>query len=124
MLISRSLTQERKLAKQVDCRNVYFPMLFCGHSVVFFLVVLFAVFVVSPVFPQDDSPDDLLYDRVIRKLVNDRKLKTNALNVSVKEAIVTVSGKVESETLRRRVEKVVKKIKGVKGVVNRVRARN
>ena len=92
--------------------------------VVVFSVLLFLVCTVAPVCAQDESPDDLMYDRVIRKLVNDRQLKTNALEVSVKDAVVTVSGDVENEKLRRRVEKVVKKVKGVKAVVNNVRARN
>ena len=89
-----------------------------------FSMLLFLVCTVAPVPAQDESPDDLMYDQVIRKLVNDRQLKTNALEVSVKNAVVTVSGEVENEKLRRRVEKVVKKVKGVKGVVNNVRARN
>ena len=72
---------------------------------------------------QDENPDDLLYDRVIRKLVNDRQLKTNALKVGVEDGVVTVAGTVESEKLRLRVGKVVKKIKGVKKVVNQVQVR-
>ena len=89
-----------------------------------FSLLLFLICAAAPAAAQDESPDDLMYDRVIRKLVNDRQLKTNALNVSVKDAVVTVGGEVENEKLRRRVEKVVKKVKGVKKVVNNVRARN
>ena len=85
--------------------------------------VLLAVSAPGPAPAQDENPDDLLYDRVIRELVNDRQLKTNALKVAVEDAAVTVSGTVESEKLRRRVGKVVKKIKGVKKVVNQVRVR-
>jgi len=65
----------------------------------------------------------LLYDRVIRKIVNDRQLKTNALKVAVEDGAVTVSGTVETEKLRVRVEKVVRKIKGVKQIDNQVRVR-
>ncbi len=73
---------------------------------------------------QDTSEqDDLIYDRVIQKLVNDRRLKTNALTVEVKDAVVTVSGVVETEKLRLRVAKVVNKVKGVKSVVNQDRKR-
>jgi osmotically-inducible protein OsmY len=72
---------------------------------------------------QDEDPDDLLYDRVIRKIVNDRQLKTNALKVAVEDGAVTVSGTVETEKLRVRVEKVVRKIKGVKQIDNQVRVR-
>ena len=89
-----------------------------------FSMLLFLMCTAAPAAAQDESPDDLMHDRVIRKLVNDRQLKTNALDVSVKDAVVTVRGEVENEKLRRRVEKVVKKVKGVKKVVNNVRARN
>ena len=75
----------------------------------------------GPAPAQDENPDDLLYDRVMRKLVNDRQLKTNALKVAVEDGVVTVAGAVESEKLRLRVGKVVKKIKDVKKVVNQVR---
>ncbi len=85
--------------------------------------LLLAASVPGPAPAQDENPDDLLYDRVIRKLVNDRQLKTNALKVGVEDGVVTVAGTVESEKLRLRVGKVVKKIKGVKKVVNQVRVR-
>ena len=85
--------------------------------------LLLAASVPGPAPAQDENPDDLLYDLVIRKLVNDRQLKTNALKIAVKDGVVTVAGTVESEKLRLRVGKVVKKIKGVKKVVNQVRIR-
>ena len=76
-----------------------------------------------PLSAQDDDPDDIIYDRVIRRLVNDPQLKTNALRVTVEEAAVTITGMVETEKLRRRVDKIVKKVKGVKKVDNQVRVR-
>ena len=85
--------------------------------------LLLAASVPGPASAQDENPDDLLYDRVIRKIVNDRQLKTNALKVAVEDGVVTVAGTVESEKLRLRVGKVVKKVKGVKKVVNQVRVR-
>ena len=85
--------------------------------------LLLAASVPGPAPAQDENPDDLLYDRVIRKIVNDRQLKTNALKVAVEDGVVTVAGTVESEKLRLRVGKVVKKVKGVKKVVNQVRVR-
>ena len=85
--------------------------------------LLLAASAAGPAQAQDENPDDLLYDRVIRKLVNDRQLKTNALQVGVEDGVVTVAGTVESEKLRLRVGKVVKKIKGVKKVVNQVQVR-
>ena len=91
--------------------------------VVLIVCLLLAAFAPGSAQAQDENPDDLLYDRVIRKLVNDRQLKTNALKVGVEDGVVTVAGTVESEKLRLRVGKVVKKIKGVKKVVSQVRVR-
>ena len=75
----------------------------------------------NPALPE--SQDNIIYDRVIRKLVNDYKLKTNALEVVVAEGTVSITGLVETEKLRVRAEKIVKKIKGVKTVDNQVRVR-
>ncbi len=78
---------------------------------------------VAPLPAQDENPDDIVYDRVMRRLVNDPQLKTNALEVAVEEGAVTVTGLVETEKLRRRVDKILKKVKGVKKVLNQVRVR-
>lgn len=86
-------------------------------------LLLLLLLVVVPLPAQDENPDDIVYDRVIRKLVNDPRLKTNALEVAVAEGVVTVTGFVETEKLRLRVDKIVKKVKGVKKVVNQVRVR-
>ena len=86
-------------------------------------LLLVLLLLVAPLPAQDENPDDIVYDRVIRRLVNDRQLKTNALDVAVEEGAVTVRGMVETEKLRRRVDKIVKKVKGVKKVVNQVRVR-
>jgi hypothetical protein len=73
--------------------------------------------------PKDEPSDELIYDHVIRSLVNDRDLKTNSLTVTVENAVVTVVGQVASEKLRRRVTKVVKGTRGVKKVINEVTVR-
>jgi BON domain len=73
--------------------------------------------------PKEQPSDELIYDHVIRKLVNDRDLKTNRLKVTVEDAVVTVTGQVASEKLRRKVSKVVKGTKGVKKVINEVTVR-
>lgn len=69
-----------------------------------------------------DEPisDDLLYDRVNRALITDRELGTNQLQVEVSAGAVVVTGWVETAKLQKRVEKVVKKVKGVKTLDNRV----
>jgi osmotically-inducible protein OsmY len=72
---------------------------------------------------KDTESDDVIHDRVIRALVNDYELKTNALKVDVQEGAVTVTGTVKSEKLRRRVNKVISDTKGVKKVINKVEVR-
>lgn len=81
-----------------------------------------ALATVSRVFAQETS-DDLLYDRVRRQLVNDRDLKILDLEVTVEEGVVTVSGYVRTEKIRGRVDKVARKVKGVKEVINKVAVR-
>lgn len=65
--------------------------------------------------------DDLLYDRVNRKLITDPDLGTRQLQVQVSAGQVTVTGFVETEKHRKKVPKVVKKVKGVQSVDNQVR---
>ena len=72
-----------------------------------------------------DKPisDDQLFDQVNRRLVTDPQLGARPLQISVKDGKVTVTGFVENEKLQKRVEKVVKKVKGVREVDNRVQIR-
>ena len=67
--------------------------------------------------------DNLLYDRVIRRLANDRELKTTSIEVAVKDKAVTLRGMVESEKQRQRAETVTRKTDGVKKVVNELKVR-
>lgn len=67
--------------------------------------------------------DDLLFDRVNRRLIVDPQLGIRPLTVSVQDGKVTVTGFVETEKLRKRVDKIVKKAKGVREVDNQVQIR-
>ena len=67
--------------------------------------------------------DDLLYDRVIRRLANDREVKTTAVELEVKDRVVTLRGLVESEKMRQRIETVTRKTDGVRKVVNELKVR-
>ena len=64
--------------------------------------------------------DDFLNDTIRRKLASDALIKGGALDIDVKAGIVTISGKLETLKLKERTEKVVKKIPGVKSVVNKI----
>ena len=69
-------------------------------------------------FAQDE--DDLLYNRVLRKLNNDRSLRIRDLAVTVVNGVVTINGTVRTERLKQRAKKVAT-VKGVKQVVNELR---
>ena len=72
-----------------------------------------------------DKPvnDDQLFDQVNRELVTDPQLGARPLQITVTDGKVTVTGFVENEKLQKRVDKVVKKVKGVREVDNRVQIR-
>ena len=65
--------------------------------------------------------DDFIYDQVRRKLANDPDVKGGALEVTVKDGIVTIKGVVEKDSQKSKAEKLTSKIKGVKKVVNEIR---
>ncbi len=69
-----------------------------------------------------DEPvsDDLLFDLVNRRIISDPDLGARPLRITVKDGVVTVTGAVETEKLRKKVDKVVRKVKGVRDVDNQV----
>ena len=72
---------------------------------------------------EPEVSDDSIYDQVNRALITDRDLGARPLQVKVSEGVVTVTGFVESEKHQKRVDKLVKKVKGVKNVVNKTEIR-
>ena len=67
--------------------------------------------------------DNILYDNVTRKLANDQVVKGGGLDVEVKGGVVTLKGSVEFENQKTRAEKIVRKMAGVKSVVNQITVR-
>ena len=65
--------------------------------------------------------DDELYDQVRRRLASDPNVKGGDLQVAVKDGVVTIRGEVESDKQKVQAEKVAKKVKGVKQVVNELK---
>ena len=64
--------------------------------------------------------DDTIFDQVRLKLAGDPDVRGGALDVAVKDGVVTLKGRVDKESYKGRAEKLVKKVKGVKGVVNQL----
>ena len=88
------------------------------------VVAALALALGAPALAEDEKvSDDLLYDRVNRELITDRDLGARQLEVKVEDGKVTVTGFVESEKQRKKVDKVVKKVKGVIAVDNQTKVR-
>jgi osmotically-inducible protein OsmY len=64
--------------------------------------------------------DDKIYDEVRRRLANDPDVKGGAFEVDVKNGVVTVKGVVTKPKFKEKAERLVKKVKGVTSVVNRI----
>jgi osmotically-inducible protein OsmY len=84
------------------------------------LVSLLIILVLAAgVWAADKHPsDDQLYDLVRRKLADDIVVKGGAMEVEVKDGVVTLRGKVEYEQQKLKAEKVARKVPGVKHVNN------
>lgn len=87
----------------------------------FFAALLLALAAVLPAAAEKKPvSDDHLYDTVRRRLANDAEVKGGALDIDVKEGVVTLRGPVEYEKQKHRAERLVKKISGVKQVRNEI----
>jgi len=62
--------------------------------------------------------DDQLYDLVRRKLADDQVVKGGAMEVEVKDGVVTLRGKVEYDQQKVKAGKIARKVSGVKQVIN------
>jgi len=89
----------------------------------FRFVLAFTIWLGGSLLAQKQSAppsDDSLYDQVRLKLTADPAVNGGALTVEVKNGVVTVSGRVRTEKGRQKIDKIVRKVKGVKGVENKV----
>jgi len=62
--------------------------------------------------------DDQIYDLVRRKLADDQVVKGGAMEVEVKDGVVTLKGKVEYDEQKLKAAKLARKVPGVKQVNN------
>jgi len=84
------------------------------------VLLLVALVLQSVCLAKDPPPvtDDTITDQVRIKLASDPVVKGGALTVDVKQGVVTLSGAVEQDKQKDKAEKLAKKVKGVKQVVN------
>jgi osmotically-inducible protein OsmY len=85
------------------------------------LFVVFALLLPVAWAADKTLSDDAIYDQVKRRLANDTVVKGGALEIEVKQGVVTLTGAVERTVQKEKAEKVVKKVKGVKQVINQLR---
>ena len=69
---------------------------------------------------QKPSADDRIYDQVRMRISTDPDVKGGGLDVAVKDGVVTLKGRVDTDRGRERATKLAKKVKGVKQVDNQL----
>ena len=87
------------------------------------LAAFLALFLLQAVcLPKDPPPitDDTISDAVRVKLASDQLVGVLDLKVTVAQGVVTLGGTGEAKSLSARAERVTKKVKGVKQVVNKI----
>ena len=62
--------------------------------------------------------DDFLNDTVRQRLAADSLVKGGAIDVEVKDGVVTLKGKVAEAKQKDKADRIAKKVRGVKSVVN------
>lgn len=82
------------------------------------LILIICLTVISAAAFQQASSDDQIYDLVRRRLAGDPDVRGGALDITVKEGVVTLRGVVRSEKAKKKADKLTRKVKGVKSVVN------
>src|SRR5664279_3738337 len=87
------------------------------------LAAFLTLFLMQAVCRAKDPPqitDDTISDAVRVKLAGDQLVGVLSLDVTVKQGVVTLAGSVDAKSLKSRAERVAKKVKGVKQVVNNI----
>ena len=83
-------------------------------------IVLLLTLVVSALAADKPTDDNYIYDSVRSKLASDSVVKGGAIDVDVKDGVVTLKGKVQEAKQKSKAESLAKKVKGVKSVVNQL----
>lgn len=68
----------------------------------------------------DQKNDDRIYDQVRMRLTTDQDVKGGGFEVAVKDGVVTIKGRADTERGKDRATKLAKKVKGVKEVDNQL----
>jgi|ERR1017187_5828517 osmotically-inducible protein OsmY len=82
-------------------------------------VLLLTLFTTAPAANKPVT-DDFLVDTIRQKLAADQVVKGGAIEVVVKDGVVTLKGTVEEDRQKNKAEKIAKKVSGVKSVTNQL----
>lgn len=85
------------------------------------LLLIFAMIAPMLVLAQGTPDDDRIYDAVRRRLAEDVDVKGAGFEVIVKKGAVTLQGRVHDEKAREKAARIVKKVKGVVSVDNKLK---
>jgi osmotically-inducible protein OsmY len=83
-------------------------------------MVLLLTLVVSALAADKPTDDNYISDSVRSKLASDSVVKGGAIDVDVKDGVVTLKGKVQEAKQKSKAESLAKKVKGVKSVINQL----
>jgi osmotically-inducible protein OsmY len=86
-------------------------------SLLLILVLIAPLLVLAQGTPEDDR----IYDAVRRRLADDVDVKGAGFEVVVKKGAVTLLGRVHDEKAREKAARIVKKVKGVVSVENKLK---
>lgn len=98
--------------------GVQWPEKMNRRTVISLLLPFSLLAVALPAAEKKPISDDAIYDNLRRKLANDPDVKGGALDVQVKDGIVTLRGTVEYDKQKSKAEKLARKVNGVKRVNN------
>jgi len=85
--------------------------------------LLLVILVVPMLVAQQKSAvsDDAISDNVRQRLASDADVRGAALDVTVKDGVVTIKGRVHTEKGRKKATEITKKVKGVANVDNQLK---
>ena len=83
-------------------------------------LLLLLTLVISTLAADKPTDDNYIYDSVREKLASDSVVKGGAIELDVKDGVVTLKGKVQEAKQKSKAESLAKKVKGVKSVVNNI----
>jgi osmotically-inducible protein OsmY len=86
-------------------------------------LLLLVILVVPMLVAQQKSAvsDDAISDNVRQRLASDADVRGAALDVTVKDGVVTIKGRVHTEKGRKKATEITKKVKGVANVDNQLK---